>query len=128
MQADDTASMMPQRLIFAIKDLRNSIAHNDVIFDTRFCSGDIASQLGNAIKNATHIKNLTFKTITDYLVLIIYQLKLLEVSEAEMNKIILDFENIVQKLREGIPIQIFNKIIYTDNRKKLEMLKKFVLN
>lgn len=125
-QADDTAAMMPQRLIFAIKDLRNSIAHNDVIFDTRFCSGDIASQLGNAIKNATQISNLNFKTITDYLVLIVYQLKLLQISKHEMNKIILDFEGIVQILRDNISIKIFNKIIYTDNRKKLEMLKKFV--
>lgn len=32
-QSDDSNAMMPQRLIYAIKDLRNSIAHNDVIFD-----------------------------------------------------------------------------------------------
>lgn len=29
-------AMMPQRLIYAAKDLRNAIAHNDVIFDTCF--------------------------------------------------------------------------------------------
>lgn len=34
--SDDTNAMLPQRLIYSIKDLRNSIAHNDVIFDTRF--------------------------------------------------------------------------------------------
>ena len=126
-QSDDTAGFLPQRIIFAIKDLRNAIAHDDVIFDTRFCSGDIATQLGNAIKNATDIDNLTFQTITDYLVLIVYLLNLLQIPKHTIEKIITDFENIVQELRNGIPIKIFNKIIYTDNRKKLEKLKKFVL-
>ena len=73
-QSDDTNAMMPQRLIYATKDLRNSIAHNDVIFDTRFRTNDIDKQVSNAISNATGIPDLTFETITDYLVLIIYQL------------------------------------------------------
>ena len=32
-KSDDTNGLMPQRLIYATKDLRNAIAHNDVIFD-----------------------------------------------------------------------------------------------
>lgn len=36
--------MMPQRLIYATKDLRNAIAHNDVIFDTRFRSGKLINK------------------------------------------------------------------------------------
>ena len=39
-----------------------------------------------------------------------------------------NFEESIQELRNNIPIEIFNKIIYTDNRKKLETLKKFVTN
>ena len=56
---------MPQRLIYATKDLRNAIAHNDVIFDTRFRTGEIDKQVGNAISNTTGVKGLTFETITD---------------------------------------------------------------
>src|SRR5699024_3311469 len=58
--SDDTNAMMPQRLIYATKDLRNAIAHNDVIFDTRFRTGEIDKQVGNAISNATRVKGLTF--------------------------------------------------------------------
>ncbi|MDE6851803.1 MAG: hypothetical protein K2J67_04865 [Lachnospiraceae bacterium] len=58
--------MMLQRLIFATKDFRNAIAHNDVIFDTRFRTGNIDKQVRNAISNATGVKELTFGTITDY--------------------------------------------------------------
>ena len=118
--------MMPQRLIYATKDLRNAIAHNDVIFDTRFRTGEIDKQVGNAISNATGVKGLTFETITDYLVLVIYQLKLLCVSKTEMKRTISGFEDIVEKLRSNIPTNIFNQIIHTDNHTKITQLKKFV--
>ncbi len=66
------------------------------------------------------------RTITDYLILVIYQLKLLHVSKSEMKRIISRFEYIVEKLRSNIPINIFHQIIYTDNRSKIILLKKFV--
>lgn len=124
--SDDSNAMMPQRLIYATKDLRNAIAHNDVIFDTRFRTGSIDKQVGNAISNATGVKGLTFGTITDYLVLVIYQLKLLHVSKTEMKRIISGFEDIVEKLRSNVPTSIFNQIIHTDNNAKLIKLKNFV--
>ena len=66
---------------------------------------------GHAISNVTGINHLTFRTITDYLILVIYQLKLLHVSKSEMKRIISRFEYIVEKLRSNIPINIFNQII-----------------
>ena len=118
--------MIPQRLIYATKDLRNAIAHNDVIFDTRFRTGKIDKQVGHAISNVTGINNLTFDTITDYLILIIYQLKLLCVSKTDMRKMISGFEDIVDKLRLNIPTNIFSQIIHTDNQSKITILKAFV--
>ena len=117
---------MQKRLIYATKDLRNAIAHNDVIFDTRFRTGSIDKQVGNAISNATGVKNLSFETITDYLVQVIYQLKLLHVSKTEMKRIISGFEDIVEKLRSNVPTGIFNQIIHTNNNAKLAKLKTFV--
>lgn len=125
-QSDDTNAMMPQRLIYATKDLRNSIAHNDVIFDTRFRTNDIDKQVSNAISNATGIPNLTFETITDYLVLIIYQLKLLGITKTEMKRIIANYTEITEKLRNAIPISIYNQIIHTNNNAKITLLKQFV--
>lgn len=124
--SDDSNSMMPQRLIYATKDFRIAIAHNDVVFDTRFRTGSIDKQVGNAISNATGVRGLTFETITDYLVLVIYQLKLLHISKTEMKHIISGFEDIVEKLRNSVPISIFNQIIHTDNNAKLTKLKNFV--
>lgn len=125
-QSDDTNAMMPQRLIYATKDLRNSIAHNDVIFDTRFRTNAIDKQVGNAISNATGIPDLTFDTITDYLILIIYQLKLLGITKTEMKRIIANYTEITEKLHNAIPINIYNQIIHTNNNTKIDLLKKFV--
>lgn len=125
---DDTNAMMPQRLIYATKDLRNAIAHNDVIFDTRFRSGKIDKQVSHAISNVIGISNLTFGTITDYLILVIYQLKLLHAAKTEMRRIISGFEDIVEKLRANVPTSIFNQIIHTDNPSKILLLKKFISN
>lgn len=125
-QADDANAMMPQRLIYATKDLRNSIAHNDVIFDTRFRTNGIDKQVSAAITNATGIPNLTFETITDYLVLLIYQTKLLGISKTEIKRIITSFNEITEKLRSNIPINIYNQIIHTDNNSKILLLKQYV--
>ena len=43
-----------------------------------------------------------------------------------MKRIISGFEDIVEKLRNDVPISIFNQIIYTDNNAKLTKLKNFV--
>lgn len=118
--------MMPQRLIYSTKDLRNAIAHNDVIFDCRFKSGNIDRQVKHAIENATGVTGLNFVTITDYLILIIYQLKLFHVTKTEMKRMIACFDSIVEQLRNSVPTNIFNQIIHTDNNAKIVQLKKFV--
>lgn len=125
-QTDDNNAMIPQRLIYATKDLRNSIAHNDVVFDARFRTGNIDKQLRNSITNATGVQNLSFDTITDYIVLIVYQLKLLGVPKTDMKRLISDYTDSVERLRQNIPTSIFNQIIYTDNRQKINKLKGFI--
>jgi len=124
--SDDTSAMMPQRLIYATKDLRNSIAHNDVIFDARFKTGSIDKQIPNAIANATGVTGLTFATITDYLVLLVYQLKMLGVSKTEMRRFVSGFEEIVARMKNGVPASVFGQIIHTDNNTKLKALKIYI--
>ena len=112
---------MPQRLIYATKDLRNAIAHNDVIFDTRFRTGKIDKQVSNAISNVTGVSGLTFETITDYLSLVVYQLSLNDTTQ-----LISSFVECTEKLRKAIPINVYNQIIRTDNNIKIAALRKFI--
>lgn len=124
--SDDNNAKLPQRLIYAIKDLRNAIAHNDVVFDTRFRSGNIKKQVRNAITNATGVAGVTFETITDYLVLVIYLLSLLKMSKNDMKRLISSFTECTEKLRKSIPTSVYNQIIRTDNNAKIAALRKFI--
>ncbi len=125
-QCDDNAALLPQQLIYTTKDLRNSIAHNDVIFDTRFKTGSIDKNVGNAISNATGIKGITFDTITDYLILVVYILKLLGTTKTELKRLIRSYEEIVEHLRTTIPTSVYNQIIHTDSTVKLQFLKHYI--
>lgn len=125
-QSDDSNAMMPQRLIYAIKDLRNAIAHNDVVFDTRFRTGSIDKQVSNTISNATNVTGITFETITDYLILVVYLLSILHIPKKEILRLINSFTKCTEKLRKEIPVSVYNQIIRTDNNTKIATLKNFI--
>lgn len=125
-KSDDSNAILTQRLIYAVKDLRNAIAHNDVIFDTRFRRGNIDNQVCNAISNVTGVSGLSFETITDYLVLVIYLLSLLKMSKNDMKRLISSYIESTEKLRKAIPTSVFNQIIHTDNNTKIISLRKFI--
>lgn len=125
-QAFDSDAKMSESIIFLIKDLRNSIAHNDVIFDTRFKSGEPKKSLLRALENDTGIDNITFNTIVDYLILVVYILKQLHVSKKELKRIVKNFDAMINQFRTQIPIQVYNQVFYTDTRNKLNELIKFV--
>ena len=97
-----------------------------LFFDTRFKTSNVDKQISNTLKNSTGISNVNFETITDYLVLIVYQLKLLGVTKTELKKIINEFEELVEKLRKSIPMSIFVQIIHTDHSSKIAQLRKFI--
>lgn len=125
-KSDDSNALLTQRLIYVIKDLRNAIAHNDVIFDTRFRKGNIDNQVSNAISNATGVSGVCFETISDYLVLVIYLLSLIKIPKNDMKRLITSYIDSTEKLRKAIPISVFNQIIHTDNNTKIIALRKFI--
>ena len=125
-KSDDSNALLTQRLIYAVKDLRNAIAHNDVVFDTRFRTGNIDKQVSNTILNATGVYGVSFETISDYLVLVVYLLSLLKMPKNDMKRLISSYIDCTEKLRKAIPISVFNQIIRTDNGTKIAALKKFI--
>lgn len=65
-------------IIFALKDLRNAIAHNGVIFDTRFATAKIPERIKRLLEQELSIKTLDFNYIVSYLALIVFLLKNME--------------------------------------------------
>ena len=124
--ASDTNRELLYKYIYALKDLRNAIAHNDVVFDTRFRTNKIDRQVCNAISNATNVPNLNFETITDYLVLIVYLLSLLRISKNDSKRLISSYIECTERLRKAIPANVYSQIIRTDNSSKVVALRKFI--
>jgi len=74
----------------------------------------------------TGIINISFNTIVDYLVLVVYLLKHFKIPKKEIKKLINNFESLTNKFRSEIPINVYNMIFYTDTRNKLTQLKAFI--
>ena len=120
--AFDPDGKIPQIIIFTLKDLRNAIAHNDTVFDTRFKTGKVNNRLSQLLSVETGITGIDFLTIVDYVILISYVLKLLGISKSECRRIVKDFLEICENLRSNVPIHVSSKIIHTNTRTKMTQL------
>lgn len=123
----DTSFEMPHRIIFALKDLRNAIAHNNIIFDTRFCNLNIDHSIKSMILGETGIV-VDFKNIFDYVVLMALVLKKLDYDISDLQRLVDKFYSFTEKLRATLNnnISIFNTIFPTNLRKSVELLRLFV--
>lgn len=54
---DSDGKLLPQ-IVYALKDLRNAVAHNNTVFDTRFKTGKVNQRIGKCITAETGIKIL----------------------------------------------------------------------
>lgn len=122
----DTNAKFPQKIMYLIKALRNSVAHNDVVFDVRFKDSRIDSTLCNYIESEIGCTNVDFNTITDYILIITLLLKKYEISKTELNRFINEYENIINEFINSIPFSIFSQVIHTDTKSKLTQLRKYV--
>lgn len=125
-KAFDPEGKLPQIITYILKDLRNSVAHNDVIFDARFRSGRVNHSLIALLEDDTDIKNINFDTLIDYLILVAYLLIKLGVGKTDINRFINEFENILESFRRKVPIKIYSQIIHTDTRKKISEMRAFL--
>lgn len=126
--AFDSKGILVEKSIFVMKDLRNAIAHNNVIFDTRFSTNQIGNTFKNMIMNDTKISDIYFNCITDYILFVAYMLKKLKRTKNEIKKFINDYIKIIDELRGKIPKNIFDQIILTNDSLKLSQLIAFVKN
>ena len=126
--AYDSKGILVEKSIFIMKDLRNAIAHNNVIFDTRFNTNPINNTFKNMIMNDMKISDILFNCITDYIIFVSYMLKKLKRTKNEIKKFINDYNKVIDELRGKIPKNIFDQIILTNDIQKLNKLMIFIKN
>jgi abortive infection bacteriophage resistance protein len=117
-----------ENAIEILQDLRNSVAHNEVIFDTRFRVKKSDRSLIESIEADTGITEIHFNYIVDYLVLIGYFLKRLHVDSKIIHKMIDDFILQSEAIKQILPDSIYKQIVHSDTPVKLSNLKKFIMN
>ena len=117
--AFDSNGILVQSIIFMIKELRNAIAHNNVVFDTRFRERNTNKALHKVIENDTKIQKISFNGITDYIILVSYILKKLNKNNNEIYRNINDYLKYIKILKSCISKQIYDQIIFTSDEQKI---------
>jgi abortive infection bacteriophage resistance protein len=113
-------------IIFALKDLRNAIAHNAIVSDVRFKTGDISKNVGKLLKSETNIGLINFSDITDYVILVVYLLGLLKLPKTNRKRLVSDYEGILLRYKKELPLGIYGSFVRTETQKKLKLLKIYV--
>lgn len=124
--AFDADGRLLEKIVFALKDLRNAVAHNDPVFDVRFKTSMPNTQIAKLLTNETGVANITFNTLTDYVILMGYLMHCFSYPKTETKKLINDFTSCCEGLRKSVPAPVYSTIVHTDMRSKLLRLATYV--
>ncbi|AMR18142.1 hypothetical protein AZF39_00139 [Lactiplantibacillus plantarum] len=134
---NDVAAKILQQSIYTIKDLRNSIAHNKVIFDCRFSSQhQVSNNVKRLIRRKLRIPEQTqidFSTLFYYFALLIIFIKESGASKTELKRYIASFSSTTNNLKNCIsdtninfPQVVYNQIVGTGITGKIDLLKSYI--
>lgn len=124
--ASDTDRQLIYKYIYTLKDLRNAIAHNSVVFDTRFRNIDPNSAMKQCLKLEIGLPYVNFKTIGDYIILMSYYMKLLNVSKTEIKAFIRDFEKITYNYKASVNSNVAGIVIHPDLTARMNIMKNYL--
>lgn len=124
--SSDTNRQLIYQYIYTLKDLRNAIAHNSVVFDTRFRNIYPTPAMKQCLKNEIKLPYVNFKTIGDYIILICYYLKMLKLSKTEIKTFIRSFEKLTDNYKTSVNSAVAAIVIHPDLAARLNILKNYV--
>lgn len=124
--SSDTNRQLIYQYIYTLKDLRNAIAHNSVVFDTRFRKIYPTPAMKQCLKNEIKLPYVNFKTIGDYIILICYYLKMLKLSKTEIKTFIRSFEKLTDNYKTSVNSAVAAIVIHPDLAARLNILKNYV--
>ncbi len=122
----DTNRQLIYKYIYTLKDLQNAIAHNAVVFDTRFRNIDPTNAMKQCLKLDIGLPYVNFKSIGDYIILMCYYMKLLKTSKTEIKAFIREFEKITDNYRQAVNKNVVAIVIHPDLATRIKILKDFI--
>ena len=124
--ASDTDRQLIYKYIYTLKDLRNAVAHNSVVFDTRFRNIDPTPAMKKCLMQEIGLPYVNFKTIGDYIILMCYYMKLLHVPKTEIKAFIREFEKITDDYKSSVNSAVSAIVIHPDLSTRMSALKNFI--
>lgn len=124
--ASDTNRELIYKYVYALKDLRNAIAHNAVVFDTRFRDIDPSPAMRQCLMQDIGLPYVNFKTIGDYVILMVYFLKKLDVPKVEIKAFIREFERLTEVYRNVVNPAVSAIAIHPDLPSRMAALKNYL--
>lgn len=124
----DSDGLATQFLIFTMRDLRNAIAHNNIVFDARFKTSKIDGRLNKLLENETGVSQIDFKYMDAYFIMITYFLRKMGETKTSCKQFIISYQQQTEYLRTIVPLNIYNQIIGTQHRNNMKALQTFITN
>lgn len=110
----DTNRQLIYKYIYALKDLRNAVAHNAVVFDTRFNTMDPNRTMRRFLEKEVGLSYVNFKTIGDYIILMSYFLKKLGMRKTEIKAFIREYEKATEDYVKNVDQEVAKIVVHPD--------------
>lgn len=121
--AVDTNCMLLSCILYTLKSLRNSIAHNSIIFDTRFKDRKISTILKRWIEKETSISNITLYSLIDYIIIVCCVLKRIDFSNMRAINLLKKYKTENDLLSNSVQNNIYQSIIQQNITNKISTLE-----
>lgn len=113
-------------MLYTLKTLRNSVAHNNIIFDTRFKDRKISTILKKWIEKETNIPNITLYSLIDYIVIVCCILIRIDFSKIKAINLLEKYEKENLYLASRIPPNIYQIIVQQNVSTKISKLESYL--
>ena len=122
----DTNRNLLTQMLYTLKSLRNAVAHNNIVFDTRFKDRNVSNVLKRWLEKETGINNITLYSLIDYVILMCCILKRVDFSNTRAKKILDKYEAENSHLQSSVTPSIYSQIISSSVATKISGLKTYL--
>lgn len=124
--AIDTNKNLLTSMLYTLKALRNSVAHNNIIFDTRFKDRKISPVLKKWTEKETGIQNITLYSLIDYIIIVCCLLKRVDFSGTRAKKLLGRYKTENSKLQQNVTPTIYSQFIQQNVTTKITALEAYL--
>jgi abortive infection bacteriophage resistance protein len=124
----DTNRELLSSMLYTIKALRNAVAHNNIIFDTRFKDRKISPILKKWTEKETNIQNVSLYSLIDYIIIICCLLKRIDFTGTKARKLLNQYEAENAALQQSVSSSIYNSIFQQNIKTKIAALENYVIS